>query len=57
MYVESIGIQTIMPKSGTSQQQQTPPPQQQAARNDDTPAHDVKVPPAQGLGKFVNKTV
>ena len=56
MYVATIGIQTIMPKTGTSQQPQSTPQQEANARSrDDTP--ELKVPPAQGLGKFVDKSV
>jgi len=56
MQVKSIGLQTIMPKTGTSQEQQEPPQRQATARGrDDTP--ELKVPPAQGLGKFVDKSV
>ncbi|WP_162827189.1 hypothetical protein [Pseudolabrys taiwanensis] len=56
MRVKDIGLQMIMPKTGTSQEQQTPPQQQANARGrDDTP--ELKVPPAQGLGKFVDKSV
>lgn len=58
MYVASIGLQTIMPKSGTSQQQQqqSSAPQQANARTRDD-ARELKVPPAQGIGKFVDKSV
>jgi len=57
MYVASIGLQTIMPKSGTAQQQQTPPPQQEAKARTRDDAPELKVPPAQGIGKFVDKSV
>lgn len=56
MYVASIGLQTIMPKTGTSQQQ-TPPPQQEAKARTRDEAPELKVPPAQGIGKFVDKSV
>jgi hypothetical protein len=56
MYVASIGLQTIMPKSGTAQQQAPSPQRETKARSrDDAP--ELKVPPAQGLGKFVDKSV
>ena len=58
MYVSSIGLQTIMAKTGTSQESQTPPAQQQAnARTDEQKTPELRVAPAQGLGKFVDKSV
>jgi hypothetical protein len=56
MSVISIGIQTIMPKTGTTQQS---PPQQPANDND---ANDAQItakhaPPPQGMGRFVDKSV
>jgi len=55
MRVKNIGLQTIMPKTGTSQEQQSPPQQANARGRDDAP--ELKVPPAQGVGKFVDKSV
>jgi hypothetical protein len=55
MCASSIGIQTIMPKTGTSPQQ-TPP---QPANERDTAASAVAKqapPPPPGMGKFVDKT-
>jgi hypothetical protein len=49
----SIGIQTIMPKTGTSPQQ-TPP--QPANDNGQGPASSKQTPPPSGMGKFVDKT-
>jgi hypothetical protein len=50
-----IGIQVIMPKTGTSQQQT---PQQQATDRDvDTSAAARQAPPPPGMGKLVDKTV
>lgn len=57
MHVASIGVQTIMPKTGTSQEQQQPPPQPQVSARDRDDAPELKVPPAQGLGKFIDKSV
>lgn len=53
---ESIGVQTIMPKTGTPQQkQQSPTAQQQTrARAEESPP-PVKAPPPPGMGKFVDK--
>lgn len=54
MSANSIGIQVIMPKTGTSSQQQ---PQQQAdARGDDVHAPR-QAPPPPGMGKLVDKLV
>jgi hypothetical protein len=53
MSASSIGIQTIMPQTGTSPQ--TPPPQPANDRDaDDVPK---QAPPPPGMGKFVDKTV
>jgi hypothetical protein len=60
MSVSSIGIQTILPKTGTSSQSQ---PQQQAndrdandaaVTADDAPAK--QAPPPPGVGEFVDKS-
>lgn len=56
MNVSSIGIQTIMPKTGTSQQQSPSAPQQSNARAAEEVA-PVKAPPPPGMGKYVDKTV
>jgi hypothetical protein len=54
MNASSIGIQVIMPKTGTSPQQS--PPQQANARDADN-APPKQAPPPPGMGKFVDKTV
>jgi hypothetical protein len=52
MSVSSIGIQTIMPKTGTSAQQTPPQP-----ANDNVAEDAPKpAPPPDGMGKFVDKT-
>ena len=53
MGVSSIGIQTVMPKTGTSQQQ-TPP--QPANDNVADNAPKPTSPPPAGMGKYVDKT-
>ena len=55
MSASSIGIQVIMPKTGTSPQSA---PQQQANERDadDAPAAK-QAPPPPGMGKLVDKTV
>jgi hypothetical protein len=55
MSVSSIGIQTILPKSGTPQQ---PPPPPQANDNDadDSAADKQAPPPAPGLGQKIDRT-
>jgi len=54
MSASSIGIQVIMPKTGTSPQQPPEqPPNTRAA--DDTSAR--QAPPPPGMGKLVDKTV
>jgi hypothetical protein len=52
MSVSTVGIQTIMPSTGTPQQK--PPPQ---PANDDVPASARQAPPPPGMGKFLDKTV
>ncbi len=53
MSVSSIGIQVIMPKTGTSPQSA---PQQQANDRDDAPTAAKQAPPPPGMGKLVDKT-
>jgi hypothetical protein len=48
----SIGIQLIMPKTGTSP---NTTPQQQAGERDAATAPVVKAPPPPGMGKIVDK--
>jgi hypothetical protein len=58
MSASSIGIQTIMPETGTSPQ--TPPPQPAANDNVADTSQDAapkQAPPPPGMGKFVDKTV
>jgi len=57
MSASSIGIQIIMPETGTSPQ--TPPPQPQSQPANDNAADDTPkpAPPQPGLGKFVDKLV
>lgn len=50
----SIGIQVIMPKTGTSSQQQ---PQQQANAREADDVSPRQAPPPPGMGKLVDKTV
>lgn len=50
----SIGIQLIMPKTGTAQQQQ-PPREAETQANDNTPPR--QAPPPPGMGKLLDKTV
>jgi hypothetical protein len=54
MIANSIGIQVIMPKTGTSPQ--TAPPPQPANDNDSQTAAPKQAPPPPGMGKFVDKT-
>jgi hypothetical protein len=55
MSASSIGIQVIMPKTGTSPRQS---PQQQANdRAADAAAAAQQAPPPPGMGKLVDKTV
>ena len=61
MSVTTIGIQLIMPKTGTSQEQ-TPPPEPESDRNSDHTALIADAvakqgPPPPGMGKLVDKTV
>jgi hypothetical protein len=53
MSASSIGIQAIMPKTGTSPQQ-NPPQQADAPEADDAPPK--QAPPPPGMGKLVDKT-
>jgi len=53
MNVSTIGIQTIMPTTGTPQQKQQPP----QPANDDIPVAARQAPPPPGMGKLVDKTV
>lgn len=54
MAVSDIGIQVIMPKTGTSPKST---PQQQANERDDTTAQVTRqCPPPPGMGKLVDKT-
>lgn len=56
MSASSIGIQTIMPETGTSPQ--TPPPQPPAPPANDNVADDApKQAPPPGMGKFVDRLV
>jgi hypothetical protein len=52
MSVSTIGIQTIMPTTGTPQQKPPPPP-----ANDNASATARQAPPPPGMGKLVDKTV
>ncbi len=56
MSAVSIGIQTIMPKTGTSSRTA---PQQQANDRDaeQRPVEALQAPPPSGMGKLVDKTV
>jgi hypothetical protein len=56
MSASSIGIQTIMPETGTSPQTPPPPPAPPANDNvaDDAPKQP---PPPPGMGKFVDRLV
>ena len=54
MSAVTIGIQTIMPKTGTSPQQT--PPQPANAREADSTALPKQAPPPPGMGKLVDKT-
>ena len=54
MNTNSIGIQVIMPKTGTSPQQS--PPQQASAR-EAANAPPKQAPPPPGMGKLVDKMV
>jgi hypothetical protein len=55
MSAGSIGIQVIMPKTGTSPQQKNPPQQANAREADN--ATPKQAPPPPGMGKLVDKTV
>jgi hypothetical protein len=61
MSVTTIGIQVIMPKTGTGPQG-TPPPQPESNRDSDhesmiEEAVARQAPPPHGMGKLVDKTV
>jgi hypothetical protein len=60
MSVTTIGIQLIMPKTGTSQEQ-SPPPEPDSKRYSDNAALIADAvarqgPPPPGMGKLVDKT-
>ena len=56
MSVSSIGIQIIMPKTGTSPQ--SAPQQQSNDRDaDDASAAARQAPPPPGMGRLIDKTV
>jgi len=63
MIASSIGIQTIMPETGTSaQQQHAAPPQAETERGVDYEAMIAdavarQAPPPPGMGKLVDKTI
>jgi hypothetical protein len=48
----TIGIQLIMPKTGTSPKET---PEQQASERDAAPRPVLKAPPPPGMGKIVDK--
>jgi len=54
MCAVAIGIQTIMPKTGTSPQER--PPQPANARDADNAQPPRQAPPPPGMGKLVDKT-
>jgi hypothetical protein len=54
MSVSSIGIQVVMPKTGTSPEH-TPQREANERENDDAPAK--AAPPPPGMGKLVDKRV
>jgi hypothetical protein len=56
MTVSSIGIQAIMPKTGTPQQQ-TPPQAANDNAADSAAASNKPAPPPPGMGRHVDKTV
>jgi hypothetical protein len=56
MHVSSIGIQIIMPKSGSSPQQSANSQAKGGERETDD-ARSKPAPPPPGMGKFVDKTV
>ena len=55
MCAVTIGIQTIMPKTGTSPQQ-TPPQPANNTREADSGALPKQAAPPPGMGKLVDKT-
>jgi hypothetical protein len=60
MSASSIGIQVIMPKTGTSPKVTPPPPANDRNRETDAAAAEVaakRAPPPPGMGKLVDKTV
>jgi hypothetical protein len=59
MNVITIGIQTIMPDTGTSQQQPSPQPHDARYGDNDALVADAVArqgPPPPGMGKLVDKT-
>jgi hypothetical protein len=54
MSISSIGIQTILPRSGIAQQ--PPAPDQNAGNDRDDTAAPVQAAPAPGTGQLVNRT-
>ena len=54
MCAVTIGIQTIMPKTGTSPQ--NTPPQPASARETDSVPPVKQAPPPPGMGKLVDRT-
>ena len=56
MSASSIGIQVIMPKTGTSSQS-TPTQQANDRDANNAPVEAKQAPPPPGMGKLVDKTV
>ena len=54
MCAVTIGVQTIMPKTGTSPQET--PPQPANTREADSAPQSKQAPPPPGMGKLVDKT-
>ena len=53
----SIGVQQILPRTGTSWQGQSPTPvQTDNSAGDDAPSAPTPAPTAEGVGKLVDKT-
>ncbi len=60
MSASSIGIQVIMPKTGTSPKETPPPPANERDADNAAVAADAvakQAPPPPGMGKLVDKTV
>ena len=57
MSISSIGIQTIMPKTGTSPNTSPPPQPANTPDADDVSIVPRQAPPPHGMGRFVDKTV